>query len=109
MLNMTFERFNEIAEQNGWSVSEDEDYIELSQYTTQGQDFSFSINKHNNYCEEVYSYYEDFDPSEEAIKWVDSSGHGRNGAPYLLKDIIADMEEVKEMVYNLYEMLLDED
>lgn len=106
---MTFKRFKEIAEQNGWSVFADEDYIELSQYTTRRQDFSFIINKNNDYCKEVYSYYEDFDPSAKAFAWVDSSGHGKNGAPYLLKDIVADMEEVEDMVYKLYESLLEEE
>ena len=34
--------------------------------------------------------------------WTDSSGHGKNGAPYRLKDIITDMEEVESRLEELY-------
>ena len=53
----------------------------------------------------MLDYYEGYDPSEEAILWCDSSGHGKKGAPYHLKDIIADMEEAEEMVGALYEAI----
>ena len=43
-------------------------------------------------------YYEDFDPDYEAYLWIGDDGHGRNGAPYHIKDIVSDMEEAEEQI-----------
>lgn len=102
----TNEQLMKIAEDLGWNVDIDENEITFSQYTSRGQDFSFYVDKNKNIAEEVGNYYESYDPSEEAILWCDSSGHGKNGAPYHLKDIVADMEEAKEMVYSLYVVMV---
>lgn len=101
----TIEQITQIAESLGWKVEVDESDITFSRYTTAGQDFSFSVNKNKDITDEVLDYYEGYDPSEEAILWCDSSGHGKKGAPYHLKDIIADMEEAEEMVGTLYEAI----
>ena len=101
----TIEQITQIAESLGWKVEVDESDITFSRYTTAGQDFSFSVNKNKDITDEVLDYYEGYDPSEEAILWCDSSGHGKKGAPYHLKDIIADMEEAEEMVGALYEAI----
>lgn len=55
--------------------------------------------------EEVKRYYESFDVDEEAYLWIGPDGHGQNGAPYHIKDIVSDMEAAEEMVYQLYEAL----
>lgn len=96
------EQLIKIAEELGWNVDIDENEITFSQYTSRGQDISFYVDKNKDIAEEVRNYHESYDPSEEAILWCDSSGHGKNGAPYHLKDIVADMEEAEEMVYSLY-------
>lgn len=101
----TIKKITQIAENLGWKVDVDKSDITFSQYTTAGQNFSFFVNKNKDIAEQVLDYYEGFDPSEEAILWCDSSGHGKNGAPYQLKDIIADMEEAEEMVGTLYEAI----
>lgn len=101
----TIDQITQIAESLGWKVDVDESDITFSQYTTAGQDFSFFVDKSKDVAEEVYDYYEGYDPSEQAILWCDSSGHGKNGAPHHLKDIIADMEEAEAMVLKLYEAI----
>jgi hypothetical protein len=78
----------------------------LQFYTDYGQDFSFSVNRNEDYVKQVYDYYNSFDPDEEALLWVDDSGHGKNGAPYRLKDIITDMEEVEKELEKLYDALI---
>lgn len=50
-------------------------------------------------------YYEDFDPDYEAYLWIGDDGHGRNGAPYHIKDIVSDMEETEEQIYELLQAL----
>ena len=101
----TIKQITRIAKDLGWQVDVVESDITFSRYTTAGQDFSFSVNKSKDITDEVLDYYEGYDPSAEAILWCDSSGHGKKGAPYHLKDIIADMEEAEEMVGALYEAI----
>ena len=103
---MTEKKFIQIAERLGWSVTKDSYDIELQFYTDYGQDFSFSVNRNEDYVKQVYDYYNSFDPDEEALLWVDDSGHGKNGAPYRLKDIITDMEEVEKELEKLYDALI---
>jgi hypothetical protein len=103
---MTEKKFIQIAERLGWSVTKDRYDIELQFYTDYGQDFSFSVNRNEDYVKQVYDYYNSFDPDEEALLWVDDSGHGKNGAPYRLNDIITDMEEVEKELEKLYDALI---
>lgn len=96
------------AENCGWHVyvyeysTKDEVMFEFSKFTPAGQDFSFSATMQDsslyNLIREVKDYYECFDPDEEAYLWLDDSGHGRNGAPYRMKDVLADMEAAERMV-----------
>ena len=46
-----------------------------------------------------------FDPDYEAYLWIGDDGHGRNGAPYHIKDIVSDMEEAEEQIYELLQAL----
>lgn len=48
-------------------------------------------------------YYEGFDADSEAYLWLDGNGHGKNGAPYHMKDVVADMEAAEDMVCKLLE------
>lgn len=36
---------------------------------------------------------------------IGNDGHGKNGAPYHIKDIVTDMEEAEKMIETLYETL----
>lgn len=80
--------------------------LEFEKYTDFGNyDFvmSFSIKKDcpEEVVSEIEGYFENFDPEEEAAKWI-VGGHGVNGAPHSLKDIIKSMEEAKGMVVDLW-------
>ena len=55
----------------------------------------------------LYSVYEDFDVSSEAYLWLDSDGHGTNGAPYDMKDLYEDFEACESAIYDLWEYLRD--
>lgn len=103
------------AESNGWSVHVDNTQKERAaifdfyKFTPAGQDFSFTATMHDDdvcsLIEEVENYYNDFDPNEEAYIWLDHSGHGRNGAPYHMRDVLDDMEAAEKMVGELLEAL----
>ena len=107
------DRIIEIAEGQGFSVDteiKDNDVrFTFSQYTDFGQDFSFeaTMKDYDIYTliGEVEDYYEGYDPDEEAMLWVGPDGHGKNGAPYRLTDVVKDMEQCEQMIKNLSDAL----
>lgn len=105
------------AETNGWHVDaekhQDKNIVifEFSQFTPAGQDFFFSATMQGRSLEslvdDMEEYYEGFDAYAEAYLWLDSNGHGKNGAPYRMKDVLADMEAAEGMVSKLLEAVRD--
>lgn len=80
--------------------------IDFRKYSSQGQDFNINIQtEEGNTLESINAkirkYYDDFDVSEEAALWIDDTGHGKNGAPYELEDILDDMKECKSFILEL--------
>lgn len=103
-----------VAEDLGWTVQvedETEDYIifDFGKFSSAGQDFHFMAEAENhdayNLIQSIYARYQDFDVSAEAYLWLDSDGHGKNGAPYDMKDVYEDMEECMNSIYELYEAI----
>lgn len=108
MTDMTRKQIEKAAEEAGWNVTigKREDggyYIAFQMYTDCGQDVneSFYVQKLEDIKSEVYDRYQNFDPSEEAALWIDESGHGKNGAPHDMEDILDDMKEVEKALENL--------
>jgi hypothetical protein len=100
----------EVAEGLDWSVNVDDNELEFSKPSTAGQDFNFTVtgDTAETIISEIRQYHDNFDCSEETYIWLDESGHGKNGAPYDMKDVYEDMEECNEMVEELYETLCGE-
>lgn len=115
----TIDRITECAEAKGWSVHTSKNpkaeiwQFEFSQYTKAGQDFNFYAEMKDgdpdNLIKSVRVYYESFDPEEEAYIWIGEDGHGKNGAPYHICDIVADMEDAESMVLDLLAALEETD
>ena len=102
------------AEELGWNVSKYEDYYTLQHYSPEGQDFSFDVymddlgecvDERTYFVDSVYRSYDEYDPSLEAYYWLDDSGHGRNGAPYEMGDVYADMKACEHMMLELWRAL----
>lgn len=53
---------------------------------------------------DVISYCRDYDVSEQTMLWLDEFGHGKNGAPYDMKDVYEDFEWVKNRILTLVEI-----
>lgn len=109
------DRIVEIAESQGFSVDIDikGDSVEFtfSQFTDFGQDFSFWVTMKDydiyTLIKELDDYYEGYDPDAEAMLWIDSDGHGKNGAPYRLTDVVKDMEQCEQMIKSLLDALIE--
>lgn len=70
------------------------------------RDFSFAV-----YCpalslamleDSIKEYVDCFDIDYETHIWIGSDGHGKNGAPYHIEDIIENNKKVKIELDNLY-------
>lgn len=108
---MKFKQIISISESEGWSVNTSNlenkcIQFEFSQFTPAGQDFNFSAELKDNdpqtLVKSIKDYYESFDPDSEAYLWIGENGHGKNGAPYHIKNIVDDMVAAEEKVYQLY-------
>ena len=109
---MIQQKITEIAKILGWSVDFSEPQngktdVNFAKYTSYGQDFNFSVELEDDdmeaFIDNIHEYYENFDVDEEAYIWIGSDGHGKNGAPYHIADIVKDMEEAEVMMAYLYE------
>lgn len=115
MKNILIDKIIDIAKNQGFSTSYEVNgnnvHFIFSQYTDFGQDFNFEVTMKNNdiytLIEDVNNYYEGYDPDEETMLWVGTDGHGRNGAPYRLSDVLKDMEQCERMIEKFLEALID--
>ena len=98
------QKVTDIAKVKKWSVSVDDEkptniQFEFQRYTKYGQDFNFSVDMLNEDTDTLITnlkeYYEGFDPDYEAYLWIGDDGHGRNGAPYHIKDIVSDTLDLR--------------
>ena len=94
------------AEELDWSRYHECDNIYgFGKYSSAGQDFNFSVDTEGDpalFLDNLYEAYSNFDVSEEAYIWLDNCGHGKNGAPYDMKDVYEDMEECRDSILELY-------
>ena len=98
----------ELAESLDWKVTVDGNDVDFQYYTNYGQDCHMNITlaeDFDKFTDEIYSYYENYDVSEETALWIDESGHGKNGAPYDIEDILNDMKEFESAIHELWKKL----
>lgn len=110
----TIRKVTDIAQESGWSVNvEDKNMsdvlFEFQCHTKYGQDFNFSAGMSDGWTDTliacIMQYFKDFDPDYEASLWIGDDGHGKCGAPYHIKDIVADMEDAEVRIYELLKAL----
>lgn len=94
-----------------WALTKecDNEYC-LYQFSPAGQDFNIHIKGDNveELLNSIYQVYENYDVSEETYLWLDDTGHGINGAPYELEDVLEDMKWCENAILELYENLTNE-
>lgn len=115
-LTKDIEKLIEHIKRCNWWVHEEEvneDYtiLLIGKYSPAGQDFSISVEAEENsvgsFLDNLYETYSDFDVSYKTYIWLDSFGHGKDGAPYDMKDLYEDMEWCQEEILNLWRFLYD--
>ena len=58
---------------------------------------------------DMEEYYEGFDVDSETYLWLDDNGHGTNGAPYRMRDVLEDMEAAERGIENLLDAIKEMD
>lgn len=114
-LQAIIDKVTECAESIGFSVNtyidELNGYVdfEFNTDTHFGQDFHAICRMEDNdpdtLVQSAYDYWQGYDPDEEAYLWIGPDGHGKNGAPYRITDIVKDMEECESRLEELYDAL----
>lgn len=97
----------DVIEDVGFSVRETEGCISLQIFSPAGQDCNLEFDKDecrdfDAFADEIYDRYENYDVSAETMLWLDSEGHGKNGAPYEMKAVLKDMEWFENKLFELY-------
>lgn len=106
------ERIERVANDNNWSAHISDRYgepdskdVEFQTSTRYGQDLVVSVIITNDdpytLIDDLNSYYVGYDPDYEASLWIGDDGHGKNGAPYHITDIVEDMNDAEEKIGDL--------
>lgn len=97
-------KFEEIAKDEGFDVSKNSIHI----WTPAGQDYFLEFDEEDR-VETLKREIDYFDISEEAYIWLDSDGHGRDGAPYDMRDVYNDFEWLYNKLNSLYDRCVKEE
>lgn len=94
----------------GWHQNE-RNYVELETCSLLGEDFSMIIDFDkeetiDSFLENLKEYESDFDSEEHAKMWIES--RGKNGVPNSIRDLLDDAEEIKKMIFELWDKLSEE-
>lgn len=108
-ISMEIEELIKIAESDSWTVTEEEytngKGLLFSKRSPAGQDFSISTGPFESAEElinNIHQRYVEYDADSEAYLWLDNEGHGKNGAPHRMRDVLEDMEACEKMIYDLF-------
>lgn len=104
----TLKEFFTKIENLDWKVDkEGENEYMLSKFSPYGQDFRIIIHGENvdDLLDSIFNEYDSFDVSQETYLWLDNTGHGVNGAPYEMEDVLNDMKDCEQMILDLHESL----
>lgn len=104
------EKITDAAESVGWGVTTSENGdgsldVNFNTDTKFGQDLNcwgtLRDTDYKSLTDEIKNWYEGYDPDEETMLWIGPDGHGMNGAPYHLSDVLADMQDAESKLEDL--------
>ena len=101
---------------SNWQSNGNSYSCDIQKYSPAGQDCNFTLEMEkdnpSSVAKALDELWENYDPDAETMLWVGPDGHGKNGAPYRLSDILSDMEAVEKdlenaLAKNVTEFLLE--
>lgn len=100
-------KISKVFEEMELSYTLTDNELEVSANSPEGQDCNatFTADYMENLLRSMAEWIDDFDADQEAYLWVGADGHGKNGAPYHIKDIVEDMEWWHKQIDTLHDKL----
>lgn len=103
----TFKAVETVADSCGWDVGVDDSdgtFTLSFGFRNCEEDYSieFSPDSLDRLVEDVHDAYENYDTDYETYIWLDSTGHGSNGAPYRMRDLLEDKEAIEKGLEDLW-------
>ena len=106
------ERLVKVTENNGWSVSleenSDEKCAEFEKWSPAGEDFVFSVAYEDagDLVKAVAEFEEGFDAEEHVVEMLDAKRSGLSGVPDV-KTLVEDADAIRDMLCDLSYALED--
>ena len=89
----------------GYRTEIDGNTITFYKKAPNGLDFSFEVDigdDINDFSRNINNTFMDYDVSYETYLWLDNTGHGKNGAPYELEDILEDIKACEQYIQDAH-------
>ena len=97
-----------VIEENGFSIlGSGPETLRVEKRSPCGQAFEIAVDSYyiTDLPEALLANFNYYDPSYEAYLWLDDTGHGKNGAPWCMGTVYADMVECKNYIWRLYQII----
>ena len=89
---------------SNWQSNGNSYSCDIQKYSPAGQDCNFTLDMEKDNpasaAKALDELYEHYDPDEETMLWIGPDGHGKNGAPYHMSDVLNDMKAVEKDLEN---------
>ena len=92
------QKYFDVMDEEDWRFCILDNCVEISQYTTAGEDFFFAVDI-ENFVQNVIDYCHDFDPYEHVEMWV-KARDSVSGVPNV-EILLDDAKEIKENLMDL--------
>lgn len=100
-----FDAYMDVCEELGWVIDfVDDDMIELRKNSPAGEDFSIRCYP-EVFIADVCQQYEDFNPEDHVIMWIEAKKFGVGGIPSI-KTLVEDADAIEEMLGELADALM---
>lgn len=109
-LDWNYTIWNESESNYGRYHYDERNYVELENYSPEGEDFSMIIDFDkedviDSFLKNLKKYESDFDPEEHAEMLIENRGN--YGVPNSIRDLLDDAEAIKKMIFELWDKLSD--
>ena len=89
----------------GYHIEINNDTVTFYKTAPNGLDFSFEVDigdDINDFSKNIHETFMNYDVSYETYLWLDNTGHGKNGAPYELEDILEDIKACEQYIQDAH-------
>lgn len=99
-MNKLPKKFKDILAQEEINFEIDnEEYVHLNFFSNAGEDIHFTVTI-KNFKNEIWEYYENFDPNEHVEMWIEAKKNGYKGVPNI-RTLVFDADKIDEKLENL--------